>query len=53
MIQLDYSKANLEAHNHAVDRLWEKFRDEGQCSLLDYIVFYGEGLRHDGKAGDC
>jgi len=40
----DYSKANVEAHNYAREKLIEKFGPKGNCTLLDYILFYGEKL---------
>jgi len=43
----DYSKADLEAHNYAVEKLREKFGDKGRCTLLDYILFYGEALKKE------
>jgi hypothetical protein len=43
-IKLNYSKANPEAHNYAVDKLREKFGKKGHCTILDYVILYCEGL---------
>jgi len=43
-ITVDFSNANPEAHNYAVDKLKEKFGEHGKCTMLDYAEFYGEKL---------
>ena len=49
-------EVNLEAHNYAIHKLLEKPAGEGNnifVALLDYLVYYDEGLRLAGSAGDC
>ena len=41
---VDFNGAFLDAHTYAVDKLIEKFGPKGRCTLLDYVMFYGEHL---------
>ncbi|GAG77101.1 unnamed protein product [marine sediment metagenome] len=41
---VDFNGAFLDAHTYAVEKLLEKFGPKGRCTLLDYVLFYGEYL---------
>jgi len=41
---VDFTNADEDAHEYAVKKLTEKFGPKGDCTLLDYIMFYGEYL---------
>lgn len=41
---VDFNGAFKDAHEYAVKKLTEKFGPKGRCSLLDYVLFYGEYL---------
>jgi len=35
----------VACHNYAVQKLKEKFGPSGNCTMLDYVKFYGEKLK--------
>jgi len=41
---VDFTNADDDAHEYSVKKLMEKFGPKGDCTLLDYILFYGEYL---------
>lgn len=41
---VDFTDAYPECHNYAVEKLMEKFGPKGKCTLLDYVMFYGEAI---------
>ena len=34
----------IACHNYAVRKLKEKFGENGHCTMMDYVMFYGEEL---------